>query len=105
MNSFLKVILILLNTHSIPSTILEAARDEQLLGGNINLAEYTVFPPLYWRQQEMNRFLKVILILLNTHSIPSTILEAAGHQQLLEGNINLAEYTQYSFHYTGGRKP
>ena len=52
----------------------------------------------------MNSFLEVILILLNTHSIPSTILEAASHQQLLEGNINLAEYTQYSFHYTGGSK-
>ena len=39
----------------------------------------------------MNSFLKVILILLNTHSIPSTILDAAGHQQLLECNINCAE--------------
>ena len=53
----------------------------------------------------MNSFLKVILILLNTHSIPSTILETARDEQLLEGNINLAEYTQYSFHYTGDSKP
>ena len=53
----------------------------------------------------MNSFLKVILILLNTHSIPSTILETARDEQLLGGNINLAEYTQYSFHYTGGSKP
>ena len=104
MNSFLKVILILLNTHSIPSTILETADHQQVLEGNINLAEYTVFPPLYWRQQEMNSFLKVILILLNTHSIPSTILETADHQQVLEGNINLAEYTQCSLHCTGGSK-
>ena len=53
----------------------------------------------------MNSFLKVILIVLNTHSIPSTILDAASHQQLLEGNINCAEYTQYSLHYTGCSKP
>ena len=52
----------------------------------------------------MNSFLKVILIVLNTHSIPSTILEAARDEQLLEGNINCAEYTQYSLHYTGGSK-
>ena len=52
----------------------------------------------------MNSFLNVILIVLNTHSIPSTILEAARDEQLLECNINCAEYTQYSLHYTGGSK-